>query len=445
MSSNPAVRITDVSKCFQTYQKPFHRLVQAFYRNGRKLYEEFWALRDIEFEIKQGETLGIVGKNGSGKSTLLQIVAGTMTATTGRVETNGRISAILELGAGFNPEFTGVENARLNASILGIEQEEISARLPEIIAFSELGDFVYRPVKTYSSGMYIRLAFSIAINLQPEILIIDEALAVGDMRFQRKCFRKLEDLKNSGVTIMFVTHATDSVVTHCDRALFLQDGKAVAMGQPKMVVTRYLESLFDIEQSQSSSARKINRPRAADEAGKYCINRDPKRDGCIARATYNASEYRWGSRNAEIIDYLLIAEDNNEIFHECGQGAGAALYLAVYFHQDIENIIYGLTIKTLDGTAVYGTNSELKKMDTKDRARGEFAIIRFQLELDLIAADYFLSVGVVQRDANNNIDVLDRRYDLIHIKVTDGQDSFGFAALNVKLEEVQDVSPYAAP
>ncbi len=440
MSSDPAVRVTNVSKCFQTYQKPLHRLLQSFYGSGRKLYEEFWALRGIDIEIERGETFGIVGKNGSGKSTLLQIVAGTMAATTGEVVTSGRISAILELGAGFNPEFTGIENARLNASILGIERGEIDERLPEIVAFSELDDFVHRPVKTYSSGMYIRLAFSIAINVQPDILIIDEALAVGDMRFQRKCFRKLEDLKNAGVTILFVTHATDSVVTHCDRAMLLQDGQAVSSGQPKMVVTRYLESLFDIEQVQSKAPNSATAARASGVADRGSLNRDPKRDGCVTRATYNTAEYRWGSRDAEIIDYLLVSNNNQELFQECRQGARVTLLLAVYFHRDMENIIYGLTVKTLDGTAVYGTNSELKKVDVSDGKKGELAIVRFQLELDLIAADYFLSVGVVHRDANASLNVLDRRYDLIHVKVTDDQDAFGFAALNVNLEEVKDVS-----
>jgi len=238
------LRTSGLGKCFQTYERPVHRLVQALYKDKKKLYEEFWALRDVSIEVGKGETFGLIGKNGSGKSTLLQLVAGTLTPSQGSVDINGRISAILELGAGFNPEFTGIENARLNAAILGMSREEVDSKLPGITEFSELGDFVYRPVKTYSSGMYIRLAFSISINMEPEVLIIDEALAVGDVRFQRKCFRKLEQMRTNGVTILFVTHATDSVIALCDRALLLDNGEVQSVGDPKHVVNQYLESMF---------------------------------------------------------------------------------------------------------------------------------------------------------------------------------------------------------
>ena len=214
MSSELLVTVENLTKAYQSYRKPIHRLWQSLSGDKLNLNEEFIALQDVSLELRRGETVGIVGKNGSGKSTLLQIVAGTLQETSGEVHTKGRISALLELGAGFNPDFTGMENARLNASILGLSREEFRAKLPDIVEFSGLGEFMHRPVKTYSSGMYVRLAFAVAINMQPDILIIDEALAVGDIRFQRKCFRRLEELKNQGVAILFVTHSTESIINY---------------------------------------------------------------------------------------------------------------------------------------------------------------------------------------------------------------------------------------
>ena len=246
-SGPPVIEVKGISKCYETYRKPIHRLWQSLSseESGKKYYNEFWALRDVDLTVHKGETVGIVGKNGSGKSTLLQVIAGILKPTEGSCHTVGRISALLELGAGFNPEFTGMENARLNASIMGLSRDEFHQKLPDIVEFCGLGDFLQRPVKTYSSGMYVRLAFAVAINMNPDILIVDEALAVGDVRFQRKCFRRLDELKESGVSILFVTHSTDTVLNYCDRAILLNDGQLKMTGSPKDVVQGYLEMMFD--------------------------------------------------------------------------------------------------------------------------------------------------------------------------------------------------------
>ncbi len=433
MSSDYVIRANRIGKCFQTYDHPVHRLLQALYRQKKKLYEEFWALKDITVDVVRGETLGIVGKNGSGKSTFLQIVAGTLTPSRGNVQVEGRTSAILELGAGFNPDFTGRENARLNASILGMNKDEIDNRLPHIIEFSELGDFIDRPVKTYSSGMYIRLAFSTSISLEPEILIIDEALAVGDVKFQRKCFRKLEQMRNDGVTILFVTHATDSVVGLCDRAMFLDGGEVKVLGDPKHVVNQYLESMFFSGAGKkhvslhTTGAAKLRSTELALQRG---------HDSCRNRATYNDSEYRWGNKDAQIVDYVLLGEDGDEISAGCRQGEPIVLQIGVFFEHPARNIIYGFTIKTIDGATVFGTNSELKRVPVADKNQEEYAIVDFEFSAHLVPGEYFISLGVVKQEGSAPEIVLDRRYDLIHFRINEEQrDAYGLAAVDMVITE----------
>ena len=439
MCSDIAVKVNGVSKCYQSYAKPSHRLLQAIKGVNRKLYTEFWALRDADFEIHNGETFGIVGQNGSGKSTLLQIIAGTLRPTAGQVDVVGRIAAILELGAGFNPEFNGIENARLNAAIIGVSEKEFKKSLPEIIEFSGLGDFINKPVKTYSSGMYVRLAFSVSISLKPDVLIIDEALAVGDARFQRKCFRKLETLKNQGVTIIFVSHSMESVVNHCDRALFLDAGQVQMIGHPKKVVNTYLDALFKSDTTEpvnaKATAEKSSQKDDNNGNGKYQLNNDPLVDGCKTHSTYNTQEYRWGDARARIIDYLFL-NNGDEYKHQCEKADRLTLCFAVYFEQAFEKIIYGMTIKTTDGMTVYGTNNRLKKQEFPISKSGEIVEIKFEFVANLAAGDYFISLGVAADHDEKDHIPLDRRYDLVHFKVADDQQSFGVAELGATIEQL---------
>ncbi len=431
MSSEPVVSLKGVSKCYHTYRKPLHRLIQMFSRE-KQLYEEFWALKDIDLEVAAGETVGIVGQNGSGKSTLLQLVVGTLTPTTGDVRCSGRISAILELGAGFNPEFTGIENARLNASIVGMSMEEIDERMPDILAFSELGDFIDKPVKTYSSGMYIRLAFSVVISMNPDILVIDEALAVGDSRFQRKCFRKLDELRNGGTTILFVTHATDTVISHCDRAVFMKDGGIVKVGEPKDVVNNYLESMFHIRSP-------IDRGRGSGLGPEHRLPEDrlsvdPEVDACRLRPTYNDTEYEWGNGQARILDYLVLDEARKPVGASIQAGSEICVQAAVHCLEAQENLIYGLTIKTVDGTAVFGTNTDRLAVETGSLSPGETAFLSFTVRLNLVSSEYFFSLGVVSRNADGEDTVLHRRYDLFRLRVQDDNKAFGYASLPVAVK-----------
>jgi len=233
-----AIEVKGVSKCYNIYDKPRDRLLQMFYRQRRQLYREFWALNDISFTVPRGETVGIVGRNGSGKSTLLQIIAGTLTPTAGGVSTDGRVAALLELGSGFNAEFTGRENVYLNASLLGLSSSEVDERFDSIAAFADIGRFIEQPVKTYSSGMIVRLAFAVQAQIDPAILIVDEALSVGDAKFQAKCFDRLKQLKDNGTSILLVTHSSEQVVTHCSSAILLDGGNKVFEGKPRETVNR---------------------------------------------------------------------------------------------------------------------------------------------------------------------------------------------------------------
>lgn len=223
MSSEVAIAVSELSKCYQIYSQPRHRLMQMVTGGKRKYYREFWALKDVSFSANKGETIGIIGPNGSGKSTLLQIITGTLAPTEGDVDVKGKISALLELGAGFNPDFSGRENVYLNGAVLGFSREEVEAHFDAIVDFSGIGDFIDQPVKTYSSGMYVRLGFSVAVGVYPDVLIVDEALSVGDIRFQRKCHQKLDELRDNGTTILFVSHGPDTIIAHCNRAIYLKN------------------------------------------------------------------------------------------------------------------------------------------------------------------------------------------------------------------------------
>ncbi|MBK8870049.1 MAG: ABC transporter ATP-binding protein [Elusimicrobia bacterium] len=239
MSSEPVIRVQGVSKCFQLYRKPIHRLLQMF-APGSLMHEDFWALRDVHFQVSPGETVGIMGRNGAGKSTLLQVITGTLTPTEGMVQVAGRLSAMLELGSGFNPEFTGLENIHLNGAVLGLSRSEMDSRLDEILAFADIGDFVRHPIKTYSSGMLMRLAFSVAVHTNPRILIIDEALSVGDIRFQNKCLRRLNEFRDSGCSILLVSHSPGLMEAFCDRVIWLEGGRIKAIGSPSGLVRDYV-------------------------------------------------------------------------------------------------------------------------------------------------------------------------------------------------------------
>lgn len=431
-----AIEVSGLSKCFQIYERPSDRLKQMLMRGRKQYYKEFWALRDVSFKINKGETVGVIGRNGSGKSTLLQMICGTLNPTSGTVNTFGRIAALLELGSGFNPEFTGRENVYLNATVLGLTKDEIDERFDDIAAFADIGQFIEQPVKTYSSGMMVRLAFAVQAQVNPSILIVDEALAVGDAKFQARCFERLKQLKEGGTSILLVTHSTEQIVMHCSRAVLLDHGNVIAIGEPNSVVNCYLDLLF-------GKTRNISELLVAPETSSVLTEHSPRRlnfeaDVFAERPNYNPFEYRWGDGAAKIIDFCLLSE--GDIYPtSLDTGSTMLLELAVKFVEKLERPIFGITIKTKEGVTVYGTNSEkLGTAEFKAKGQaGEVVALRISFVCILAPGDYFISLGIATSEGAEIIPH-DRRYDSIHFQVRPATTFFGLA--DAKLEIcVEDV------
>jgi len=434
MSSEFAIHAQGIGKCFEIYKKPADRIKQIFAGREKRLYEEFWALKDVSFDINRGEVVGIIGRNGSGKSTLLEIIAGTLTASTGDLRVNGRVSALLELGAGFNPEFTGRENVYLNGSILGLNRRQVDQRMDTILEFAGIGEYVDRAVKTYSSGMFVRLAFAVAISLDPDILIVDEALAVGDIRFQRRCYRRFDELKAQGKTILFVTHSTELVRTHCDRVLFLDGGKIRQFGSPRETVHEYLNMMFAVDHVTTLSRDGAERERALLKQDSSGLSIDPAVDACVLRRGYNPTEFRWGDGRARIFDYLVSSATETDPV-TCETGAALWVRMRVSFAEEFDNLIYGLTVKTVDGTTVYGANTRARNVAVRSRLAGEIATVEFRLQANILPGEYFFSLGVAVDDDQLDNAPLDRRFDLFHIHVEGEMGDFGIADLQLAISE----------
>jgi ABC-type polysaccharide/polyol phosphate transport system ATPase subunit len=338
-----ALRVESISKQYRIYNRPSDRLKETVTRGRWKAHREFWALKDISFEVEPGTTTGIIGPNGSGKSTLLQIITGTLEPTHGRVWLEGRISALLELGAGFNAEFTGIENIFMNASLLGLSKAETEALLPEIASFAEIGDFIYQPLKTYSSGMYVRLAFAVAIAVSPQILIIDEALAVGDAVFQHRCTRRIKEMQENGTTILFVSHDPGAIRALCSRAILLNQGRMEADGPPAEVLARYQKVIMAQEAAYAQAELVREKPQpAADE-----------------QSSAPQFTYRHGNGSAEILKVELLNESHEAIaIVESGQLVH--LRMQVVFNDEVLDPVYGFIIRNRHGIHLYGTNTRVQ-------------------------------------------------------------------------------------
>ncbi|MFJ2428960.1 ABC transporter ATP-binding protein [Pseudomonas sp. NPDC087804] len=440
-SENVAISVKNISKCFYTYEKPRDRLMQAIMPRLQRWAgdevttygKEFWALRDISFDVKKGETVGIVGRNGSGKSTLLQIICGTLTPTTGSIETQGRIAALLELGSGFNPEFTGRENIYLNAAVLGLTREEVNERFDAIAGFADIGEFIDQPVKAYSSGMAVRLAFAVQAQVDPEILIVDEALSVGDARFQAKCFERLRQLKDNGTSILLVTHASEQVVTHCSRAILINQSRIELIGESRPVVNRYMDILFGREKRpEKKDAQESDTPLPVHTP--ETIKLSFEQNAYASRPGYNTHEYRWGDDAATLLDFHLSAA-GREYPNTIESGEDITLNLAIQFNHMIVNPILGFTIKTKEGVTVYGTNSYLLDCESDQTigAPGTQATACLKFVNRLATGDYFISVGIASRSGE---DILphDRRYDSIHFVVAPTPKVLGLIDLGASME-----------
>ncbi|MFC4276063.1 ABC transporter ATP-binding protein [Achromobacter aloeverae] len=411
MSSEIAIRANNISKCYHVYHKPNERLKQLIMprlhrmvgRPAKHYFSEFWALSDVSFEIRKGETVGIVGRNGSGKSTLLQIICGTLNPTSGSLSTRGRIAALLELGSGFNPEFTGRENVYMNGALLGMSAKEVDARYEDIIAFADIGDFVEQPVKTYSSGMVVRLAFAVAINADPEILVVDEALSVGDELFQRKCFARIEAIKKTGATILFVSHSGGTVVELCDRAILMDKGEKLAVGTPKHIVALYQKLLYASEDARAEVRAAIKAGTLQTKTGRDGVKSDlPAPEKTVSSESQAfldpslvpTSTVIYEPQGVEISDpHVRTAAGNRvnnlvrgEVYQYCYQAA---------FSVATERVRFGMLIKTITGVELGGASGTAAGQAGLDFAPEDLVEVRIEFRCVLNPGTYFFNAGIM--------------------------------------------------
>lgn len=368
------VTVHNVSKLYRLYDRPSDRILEAVSLNHWQRHQDFWALRDISLSIERGETLGIVGPNGCGKSTLLQIICGVLEPTSGRVVTQGRVAALLELGAGFNPEFTGRENVYLNGEILGLPRAEIERVLPEIERFADIGEFIDRPVKTYSSGMYVRLAFSTAINVSPDILVVDEALAVGDAVFANRCVRKFEEIKKRGVTVIFVSHDLSLVKLISDRAVFLMNGRIEAAGEPSHVINRYIGVVLERQKAFIEAEREPPKIQAS---------------------------FRHGDRMAEVIGVELLGRDSRPA-RVLESGEPVTVRVTSKFYADQPDPMVGIMIRTRIGMDVFGTNTKLERLSLGHCRPGDILHVDFHFNCWLAPQEYTLTIATQHPDGSSH-------------------------------------------
>ncbi len=409
---NLALRVEKVSKQYRIYERPGDRLKESLTRGLLRRHREFWALREVDFEIESGTTVGIVGPNGCGKSTLLQIISGTLAPTHGDVWHEGRIAALLELGAGFDPEFTGVENIYMNASLLGLTRRDTDALLPAIERFAEIGPFLYQPVKTYSSGMYVRLAFAIAASVEPDILIIDEALAVGDAVFQHRCLRRINELHERGATVVFVSHDAAAVRALCSRAILLKAGSVIADGKPADVLNLYQKIIMEREQAYEAEAgAPSSQPTRMSES--------------LAAVSY---AYRHGDGSAEIIGAELTDATRARV-EIVESGEPLALRVVTRFNHDVADPVIGFLIRNSHGIHAYGTNTKEQQIEFGAVRSGEVIEVTFAFDCWLGVDQYTISLAIHSRDGQA-YDWLDAA---LFVRVTSMTLTEGIANLNASV------------
>ena len=414
MEKNLAISVQDVTKIYRLYDKPIDRLLEAMSITKKTYHKKFFALDKISFEIEKGTTVGIIGTNGSGKSTILKIITGVLNPSSGSVEVDGNISALLELGAGFNMDYTGIENIYMNGTMMGFSREEMEKKLPEILEFADIGDFVHQPVKTYSSGMFVRLAFALAINVEPEILIVDEALSVGDVFFQAKCYKKMEEIRQKGTTILMVTHDMGSVIKYCDKVILLNRGSFVAEGKAGEIVDLYkkiLANRFEIEEEVEEDKLPVESKVAnTGKLMKESLSINP-----------NLTEY--GDGRAKIYDLGLI-DSKGEISNLLIKGEEFTIKERIRFFADIKQPIFTYTIKDKKGTELSGTNTMFELTDIEEVHAGDSYDVEFRQKMNLQGGEYLISMSCTGFENGQHV-VYHRLYDVASITVISNKNTVG--------------------
>lgn len=428
--TSEVIKITNLVKEYKMYKSRKARLLEAVLP-GYKNHEVFRALDNLNLEIRKGEVLGILGKNGAGKSTLLKMITGVVSPTSGSLEVNGKISSLLELGTAFNPELTGYENIYQHGQVMGLTNNEIKAKEKEIIEFADIGEHLSQPVKTYSSGMFARLAFACAINVDPDILIVDEVLSVGDMAFQLKCFKKFEQFKEKGKTILFVTHNVNDVLVNCNRAIILENGRKTFDGNVKEGVNRYKKIIVGInpdiadEKQELKKVERKNKKDTKEEFWKDKLNQNP-----------NMTEY--GNEEAEVIDYGTFDSEGN-LINVFDNGDEITFKSKIRFDKEVKDPIFTLTIKDFAGKDIAGTNSNIEKVMTGTFKAGDIAISEFTQKVPIAPGKYTVSFSCTKYDLDGNLKALSRKYDALLIEVITTKNTVGMVRLdsNIKVEKTE--------
>ena len=426
--NNIAISVRHVDKVYKLYDKPSDRLKEAL-GLAKCRHTDHSALSDVSMDIRKGETVGIIGTNGSGKSTILKIITGVLNPTAGEVEVDGRISALLELGAGFNMEYNGIDNIYLNGTMIGFSKKEIDEKMDSILEFADIGEYVYQPCKTYSSGMFVRLAFAVAINIDPEILIVDEALSVGDVFFQAKCYHKFEEFKAEGKTILFVSHDLSSIAKYCDRVVLLNKGVKLGEGEPKEMIDAYKKvlvgqyelpepgqnRLLDDEELRSAAAQAVD-----GEAGSGAETGT----AAPADANVNPDLIEYGSGKATIEEYYITDESGTRT-SAIIKGSDYSIHMRVRVNEDIPGPIFAYTIKNIRGTEITGTNTMIEKSFLEPVQAGEVKEITFTQHMNLQGGEYLLSLGCTGFE-EDEFTVYHRLYDVLNLTVISDKDTVGY-------------------
>lgn len=434
MEKDVAIEVKNLTKLYKLYDKPMDRLKDSLGLSRKKKYKEHLALNNVNLTVKKGETVGIIGTNGSGKSTILKIITGVLSPTEGEVNVDGHISALLELGAGFNMEYNGIDNIYLNGMMIGFSEEEIRKRMDAILEFADIGDYVYQPVKTYSSGMFVRLAFAVAINIDPEILIVDEALSVGDVFFQAKCYHKFEEFKKRGKTILFVSHDLSSISKYCDRAVLLNQGVLLGEGTPKKMIDIYKQVLvgqYPLPTGEGENLLDDDQIRqAAADADKKADDKIKKDDSAKKTAAENPDTLEYGDGAATITNYFVTDNTGKET-NSIIKGTDFTVHMRVKFNRDIAAPIFALTFKNIMGIEITGTNSMVEKAFLEPVKAGEEKDVTFTQNMSLQGGEYLLSFGVTGFE-QNDFTVYHRLYDALNVSVVSDKNTVGYYDMNSK-------------
>lgn len=403
-----SIKVENLTKVYKIYDKSIDRLKESLNPLKKKMHREFYALNNVSFEVKKGETIGIIGQNGAGKSTLLKILTGVLSASSGSVDIKGKVSALLELGAGFNPEYTGIENIYLNGTIMGYTEEEIDKKVNNIIEFADIGEFIYQPVKNYSSGMFARLAFAVAINVDPDILIVDEALSVGDIFFQNKCYKKFNELQEKGITIIFVSHDIGSVKQYCNRVVWIENGVVKEFDDKEVVCSEYINEKIKKQNEHFFSKESVDKQKLAQTIKhKDNLKIYPKLNKCA-----NVG----GTKEAQLISFF-IEENSNNIVVDLKVDNEYTFNLVAKFDIDIDNVLFGFVLENLKGIPIYATNNYINDNVLSKAKKGKIYKVSFQFKIPKIyKGKYLLSPAIATGTQEENY-VLAWYHNLLEINI----------------------------